>query len=363
MTRRTLIRRRHHPPVWLALGIGLLAAYAVAWAVWLTWHLLPLLLALAAVVVACKRWQIYRRALGRLNGNEPTRPPRLVHGHVITEVEDLRRQVAKLEDDADRSHHRHLPERAAAVRPGRSRQDGRPEMTRQKEKTLAARIVTGVAACMVVATTAATAVGFWLSYRGLHDFALRAGLHGPEAWAWPASVDLFIAAGEAGVTISALRRHQDRAAWIYLAIGFAASVTGNVLHVDPAGLFWTRYAVAAVPPVAAMLALAALLRQAYRLATEPVPVTAPERTPAPHPASAPALNGRAHPTAPVSRTRGRSPKRTRSAPVTPRDAEAEFMTELASGALPSIRQIRARLHVGQERARVLREHLEALVSA
>jgi Protein of unknown function (DUF2637) len=69
------------------------------------------------------------------------------------------------------------------------------------EKTLASRIVTGVAACMVVATAAATAVGFWLSYRGLHDFALRAGLHGAEAWAWPASVDLFIAAGEAGVTI------------------------------------------------------------------------------------------------------------------------------------------------------------------
>lgn len=46
------------------------------------------------------------------------------------------------------------------------------------QKALPARIVTGVAACMVVATAAATAVGFWLSYRGLHDFALRAGLHG-----------------------------------------------------------------------------------------------------------------------------------------------------------------------------------------
>ncbi len=44
-----------------------------------------------------------------------------------------------------------------------------------QDNTLAARIVTGVAACMVVATAAATAVRFWLSYRGLHDFALRAG--------------------------------------------------------------------------------------------------------------------------------------------------------------------------------------------
>jgi hypothetical protein len=183
-------------------------------------------------------------------------------------------------------------------------------------KTLPARIVTGVAACMVVATAAATAVGFWLSYRGLHDFALRAGLTGAEAWAWPASVDLVIAAGEAGVTISALRQHKDWAAWVYLAVGFAASVTGNVLHVDPAGLFWTRYAVAAVPPVAAMLALAALLRQAYRLATEPAPV----------------------PMAPKQRVRARSAPRARKraqvrTPVTPESAEAQFAPVLAEGRL------------------------------
>jgi hypothetical protein len=81
------------------------------------------------------------------------------------------------------------------------------------DKVLAARTVTG----MVVATAAATIVGFWLSYSGLQDFAVRSGLTGAEAWAWPASVDLFIAAGEAGVTISALRRQKDKAAWAYLA--------------------------------------------------------------------------------------------------------------------------------------------------
>ena len=43
-------------------------------------------------------------------------------------------------------------------------------------------------------------------------------------------------------------------------------MTANVLHVDPSALAWTRYAVAAVPPVAAMLALAALLRQVYQMA-------------------------------------------------------------------------------------------------
>ncbi len=229
---------------------------------------------------------------------------------------------------------------------------------------LATRTVTGVIAGMVAATATATAVGFWLSYDGLHVFALRAGLHGPEAWAWPASVDLFILAGEAGVTISALRRHTDWAAWAYLAIGFAASVTANVLHVDPAGLFWTRYAVAAVPPVAAMLALAALLRQVYKLAAGPVPAPLP----GPHSESAPVLNARAYPSAAGERTRDRSRERTRSAPAhrsrtapaTGLDAESEFMSELASGALPSLRQIRARLHVGQDRAKQIREHLKTV---
>jgi hypothetical protein len=142
------------------------------------------------------------------------------------------------------------------------------------------RIVAGVIAAMVVAVTAATAVGFWLSYGGLHDFAVTAGgLTGPEAWAWPASVDLFIVAGEAGVTISALRHRRDLMAWGYLLVGFAASVTGNVLHVHPGYLPWAKYAVAAVPPVAAMLALAALLRHVYRLALDAHLATAPPAAP------------------------------------------------------------------------------------
>lgn len=185
-----------------------------------------------------------------------------------------------------------------------------------QDKTLAARTVTGVIAGMVAATATATAVGFWLSYAGLHSFALRAGLHGAEAWAWPGSVDLFILAGEAGVTISALRRHQDKAAWLYLAIGFAASVTANVLHVDPSALHWTRYAVAAVPPVAAMLALAALLRQVYRLAE--VGQVAGQKQPA-RPGKTP-VTKRPRPAA-TKRTAGRT-----SGP----DREAAVMSALAA---------------------------------
>lgn len=233
---------------------------------------------------------------------------------------------------------------------------------------LATRTVTAVVAGMVVATAAATVVGFWLSYSGLHDFAARAGLIGAEAWAWPASVDLFIAAGEAGVTVSALRRRRDPMAWAYLALGFAASVTGNVLHVDTGHLAWARYAVAAVPPMAAMLALAALLRHVYRIAVDRHTVAGKALAIArgAHLASAPASNGQAHP----HRIGGRSlagaqsapGRRARGAPVTGEDAEREFMADLAAGAVPSIRQVRVRLHVGQDRAKALREHLESVAA-
>ena len=117
---------------------------------------------------------------------------------------------------------------------------------------------------LIISVIAATIVGFWLSYAGLHAFAFRAGLRGPEAWAWPASVDLFILAGELGVTISAVRGKTDRIAWAYLIGGAALSVLFNIVHVWPDPVWWGRYAVAAVPPVAAMLALAALLRQVVK---------------------------------------------------------------------------------------------------
>ena len=56
----------------------------------------------------------------------------------------------------------------------------------------------------------------------------------------------------------------------------------------------------------------------------------------------------------------RCSKRTRAAPVTATDAESEFMSELASGAVPSLRSIRSRLHVGQDRAKQIRDHLETV---
>jgi hypothetical protein len=149
--------------------------------------------------------------------------------------------------------------------PHSSRREQRQRAKPPRETDVARKIVNTVVSIMVLTVACATGVGFWLSYGGLHTFALHAGLRGAEAWAWPSSVDLFIAAGEAGWTVSALRGRKDWAAVIYLASGVLVSVAGNVLHVDLAHLTWIKYPVAAIPPLAAMMALAALLRTAYQL--------------------------------------------------------------------------------------------------
>ena len=218
-------------------------------------------------------------------------------------------------------------------------------------ESFAQRVVRGAVAALAVATIAATVVGFWLSYAGLHAFAVRSGLRGPEAWAWPASVDLFILAGELGVTISAIRRQRDPLAWCYLLAGCGPSVAFNVLHVDPAAITWGRYAVAAVPPIAAMLALAALMRQVFRLAVDAHLAGAQAPVNAPAPAARPRNASRS---APVNRSR-----RARK-PVTADDAELHFASELAAGQVPSARRIRRELHLGQPRAQEIRDHLAAL---
>jgi len=203
-------------------------------------------------------------------------------------------------------------------------------------ESFAQRVVRGAVAALAVATIAATVVGFWLSYAGLHAFAVRSGLRGPEAWAWPASVDLFILAGELGVTISAIRRQRDPLAWCYLLAGFGPSVAFNVLHVDPAAITWGRYAVAAVPPVAAMLALAALMRQVFRLAVDAHLAGAPE--------TAPGVPGAGN-----------------GAPAHLIDGQRIFAAELAAGQPPTIRRIRSELGIGQDKARQVQAHLAALV--
>lgn len=244
-----------------------------------------------------------------------------------------------------------------------------------------------------VLVTAASAASFAESYRGLWLWAVHHGLSGIWGYGFPLQVDVFIAVGEAALFVALADGWQVRSrmgAWAVTLAGLAVSVAGNIGHItgtDPASRI-----TAAVPPLAAAAALAVglgVLKRTVQPELPPDPTTelaglagevaaamaalaAELRQPLDVPlvaswAAADGKQGRfgelppgAARTRTRRRTRNASSRRTPSAPVTPRDAEHEFMSELAAGALPSQREIRSRMHVGQDRARALREHLEAV---
>lgn len=141
--------------------------------------------------------------------------------------------------------------------------------------------VQGLASGAAAVTVALTATAFWLSYEHLHDVADDNGLEGARAWAWPGTVDMFIVAGELLILRAALRGRFDWFAYLLAGVGSLGSIALNV-----AGVGWgaspLEYVVAAVPPVAALLAFAAVMRQVHeRLAghAEEPEVTAPVTAP------------------------------------------------------------------------------------
>ncbi|MFF5009653.1 DUF2637 domain-containing protein [Streptomyces phaeochromogenes] len=127
-------------------------------------------------------------------------------------------------------------------------------------------------------TITLTAAAFWLSYEHLHDVADANGLDGIRAWAWPGTVDLFIVAGELLILRAALRGRADWFAYLLAGVGSLGSIALNVAGVGT-GADPLEYIVAAVPPVAALLAFAAVMRQVHeRLApaAEDVPEDIPD---------------------------------------------------------------------------------------
>lgn len=121
-----------------------------------------------------------------------------------------------------------------------------------------------LAAGAAVATVALTVAAFWLSYEHLHDVAVANGLRDApaRAWAWPATVDLFIVAGELLILRAALAGKADPWAIALAATGSVGSIALNVAGVGMGAPMLT-YVVAAVPPVAALLAFGALMRQVH----------------------------------------------------------------------------------------------------
>ncbi|CAM5536007.1 DUF2637 domain-containing protein [Streptomyces canus] len=124
-----------------------------------------------------------------------------------------------------------------------------------------------------VVTVLLTAAAFWLSYEHLHDIADGNGLDDARAWAWPATVDLFIVAGELLMLRASLaRRGMDWWAVALAAFGSLGSIALNVAGVgygaDP-----MEYIVAAVPPSAALVAFGALMRQLHERLAQDAPAS------------------------------------------------------------------------------------------
>ncbi|WP_432114691.1 DUF2637 domain-containing protein [Streptomyces sp. S1] len=120
-----------------------------------------------------------------------------------------------------------------------------------------------------------TGSGFWLSYAHLAEVAGQHGLgRSPiRQWAWPATLDAFIVAGELLMLRAGLRRVTDWWAIALTGVGSLGSIALNV-----AGVSGTNdgpvppldYVVAAVPPTGAMLAFGVLMRQIHQRLIGPV---------------------------------------------------------------------------------------------
>lgn len=192
---------------------------------------------------------------------------------------------------------------------------------------------------MGVAVLVATGDGFAQSYAGLYGWAIEHGLTRWKADSFPLMVDLFIGVGELGLFLLAIDGHRlgrSLMSWLDLLVpvavaasGWCASLVFNVGHV--AHDFSTQ-ATAAVPPLASMIGLLVLLRTLHRYVAQadehaaPVPETA-----------APAEIE-------VHLTRARE----------------VFADQLTDGQVPSVRRLKAGLHVGQPRAKQVHAHLTAL---
>ncbi|MGW5130376.1 DUF2637 domain-containing protein [Streptomyces sp. NPDC004135] len=155
-------------------------------------------------------------------------------------------------------------------------------MTNKTTATSGLGLAIGAAAII----TAITGIAFWLSYHHLHDVAARNGLgmDPARAWAWPAVLDLFYLAGELLILRASYLRTVDPWAIALTAVGAIGSIGLNVAGVGPDAAP-LEYVVAAVPPVAALLAFGALMRQLHvwfarraDTTTQATPVVTVERT-------------------------------------------------------------------------------------
>ena len=258
-----------------------------------------------------------------------------------------------------------------------------------------------IRAVTIAAVLAVAAVAGWVSYR--HAVTVVSA-HGESGWVgrmYPATVDGLIIA--ASMVLLDAARHRDRApalaVWL-LAAGITATLAANVLAgagYGPLGAVvsaWPALAFVGCYELLMLLVRASARRSADRSGTvartgtdagpgtgtrdlaqtgpqtgtesaprtgtetgpadrsEPVRAAAPDR----NAARSPNRSGSKTPDRPANRS-GRKPANRSASPVSDEEAEREFVAEIATGQVPSLYQIRTRLHVGNERAKALRQHI------
>ena len=125
-----------------------------------------------------------------------------------------------------------------------------------------------------------TGTAFWLSYAHLAGIAAEHGVNARErAWAWPATVDLFIAIGEIILAVAVMTRTNKAPGIGLTVLGSAASIAVNLAGVGPARPT-LDYVAAATPPVAAAVAFGAIMWQVHTFLWRHTPI-APDATPVP----------------------------------------------------------------------------------
>lgn len=171
---------------------------------------------------------------------------------------------------------------------------------------------------------------FVLSYDALHALALASGIRPGLAWIWPLVVDGFIVVASLSV-LAANRARSAAYPWALVGTFSALSIGFNIAHAPDA---LTAQAVAAIPPLALMLAFELLMRQIPTVARSDRTATRPH--PAPDPAESapfvrlPATMPDLDPTEPGAPTDQAGPDPTSTLPV--RDqARQVFAERLAAG--------------------------------
>jgi hypothetical protein len=139
--------------------------------------------------------------------------------------------------------------------------------------------------------TALAGAAFAMSYGALHELARDSGVPSTLAWLWPLVVDGFIVVASLSVLYAVLEARPASYPWALLSLFSAVSVAGNVAHGAPTPV---GRLVAAVPPVALVLAFDLLMRQVRRV-LEPAPDTAIPAKPSAQRAGKPAAVPRRSP--------------------------------------------------------------------